>query len=206
MMRSVAFCSNGGESGPPPGCRRNRRLLRRPFVSTWIAALALLPLFVGGLLGCTANNFAAPPQIDADVVELFGGEQSVGVVQSSAQVRAYRLPRETRHQPVLADYDFDEKPLDVPAESADALQTVLLDADTYIWDRNKSCEPSYGVRLEFISKQDAVNVLLCLECNILAVYHNGKEVGYQDFDDGAARILAIVKSLYPDDEEIQSLR
>ncbi len=97
-------------------------------------------------------------------------------------------------------------PINVPDEEVSKLRAVLLDESTYGWDYAKGCIPDYGVRIQFQHKTDNVDILLCFECDILLVYHNGKVVGGEDFDDGRAQFVAIVKTLFPDDQAIQSLK
>ena len=83
---------------------------------------------------------------------------------------------------------------------------MLLNRATYSWDSAKSCKPNYGVRIQFNSGDDRVDVLLCFECRILAVYHNDKSGGGEDFDNANPALIAVVKRLFPDDREIQNLK
>ncbi len=97
-------------------------------------------------------------------------------------------------------------PINVPDDEVSKLRAVLLDESTYGWEYAKGCIPDYGVRIQFQHDSDEVDVLLCFECNILLVYHNGKAVGGEDFDDGRPQLVEIAKAVFPDDEVIQSLK
>jgi hypothetical protein len=57
----------------------------------------------------------------------------------------------------------------------------------------------------FQHEGDEVDVLLCFECAILAVYDNGRIAGGEDFDDIKSQLAAIVKELFSNDTAIQAL-
>ena len=140
-----------------------------------------------------------------DLKDVFGNKQAMATVKNATSVKAYRLSPGSDFQKSLSDYKIAAGPVDVPDDLAAQLRQILLDATIYRWDEGKMCEPVYGIRIQFSEGDSTVDVLFCFECDILAVYHDGKVVGGEDFDDARSRLVAIVQKLFPDDEAIQSL-
>lgn len=151
------------------------------------------------LLGCTDP-----------LEDVFGNAETISIVRDADTVQAYRVPSQYGDTgPVDIDLLDDESmltgPVPVPDNRSTELKELLLDQSTYGWDYAKSCEPNYGVRVQFKSNGDHVDVLFCFQCEILAVYRDGKVVGGEDFDNAHHQLVSIVKQLFPNDELIQSL-
>lgn len=149
------------------------------------------------LTGCGCSS--------GDLKDVFGNEQAMATVKNATSVKAYRLPPGSYFQESLKDYKIVAGSVDVSDNIVSQLRKILLDASIYGWEFAKGCEPDYGVRIQFSDNDNTVDVLFCFECDILAVYHNGKVVGGEDFDNARSRLVAIVQKLFPDDEAIQSL-
>lgn len=140
-----------------------------------------------------------------DLTVVFGGWPAIETVKNASSVKAFRLRSPSDHHESLADYTMMGDPVDVPEAAAARLRDLLLDRTAYEWESAKGCIPDYGVRIQFQHEGDEVDVLLCFECAILAVYHNGKIAGGEDFDDISSELAAIVKELFPNDAAIQAL-
>ena len=140
-----------------------------------------------------------------DLNEVFGRPQAIDTVRNASSVRAYRLRSPSHHHESVSDYATVGDPVEVSAAAAAQLRVLLLNPSAYEWDSAKGCEPDYGVRIQFQHGADEVDVLLCFECAILAVYYNGKIAGGEDFDDIKSQLAAIVMELFPDDAAIQTL-
>ena len=138
--------------------------------------------------------------------KVFGSSVAIDTIKSADSVKAYRLPSPSEYRASLSGYKMSAGPIDVPDDQIAKLHAVLLDKSTYGWDYAKGCIPDYGVRIQFQHDSHEVDVLLCFECDILSVYHNGKAVGGEDFDDGRPQLVKIVKTVFPDDQVIQSLK
>ena len=141
---------------------------------------------------------------DGDLSEVFGSGRAIETVKRASSVKAFRLRPDTYHK-TLSGFETTTGPVDVPAISRSWLRNVLLDRSAYAWDSSKACQPVYGVRLQFQHERDVVDVLLCFQCDVLTVYHNGTAVGGEDFDNIRFPLVSIVTRLFPDDAEIQSL-
>jgi hypothetical protein len=137
-----------------------------------------------------------------------GGDRVLEVVRSMEPAVAYR----TRHDPGLGmfprsadDLAVIGGPQTIDADNRSRLAEALGSDATYRFDIAKGCFPSYGVRLRFERGSDFVDVLLCLECEILATYLNGENVGHGDFDHGARELVSITLALFPGDPAIREL-
>jgi hypothetical protein len=64
----------------------------------------------------------------------------------------------------------------------------------------------YGARVKFERAGDRVDLLLCLECDESLIFSNGRFVGYGFFVPAHDRLVRVVQELFPDDEQIQSLK
>jgi len=153
------------------------------------------------LLACSAGCSDSARSL----TPLFGSSQAIDTVKNASTVRAFRLPSPSYYNESLSDYETTAGPINVAEASASQLRSLLLDPTVYDWESAKGCEPDYGVRIQFQHGTDEVDVLLCFACDILTVYHNGKAVGGEDFDEISSQLVAIAKDLFPDDEAIQSL-
>ncbi|RLS54066.1 MAG: hypothetical protein DWH91_12795 [Planctomycetota bacterium] len=141
------------------------------------------------------------------VTTLYGGRSAIDTVQLSNSVQVYRLSSPSFHVQLLAEYSMSAGPISIPEATAVKLRSILMDDTIYLWDVAKACgEPNYGIRFQFQRGQDNVDVLICFECDILGVYHNGQSVDYEDCDYGRAQLIAIAKELFPDDPAIQALQ
>ena len=69
------------------------------------------------------------------------------------------------------------------------------------------CIPDYGVRLRFTRNNDIVEFLLCYECNILEVSHDGQlQTQEMSFDSVHGALVKAIQSVFPNDEAIKNLK
>lgn len=141
-----------------------------------------------------------------DLRTVFGSDEAMAIVRSADNVTAYRLPSPSGEHESLADYEMVAGPVEVPSKTIQQLREALLNDAGYEWSAVKTCLPDFGVRLKFARGDDSVDVLLCFKCKMLAVYHNGTEVGGEDFDSIYQQLVAVTKSLFPRDPEIMALK
>ncbi len=165
----------------------------------------LLPLVLV-ILGGVAFWQWPRPTISV-VVELYGGAASFAIMNTPDSVVAYRLtPFLPESDPMtLGDFPIAKGPAAVHDEVAGRLAEALSDPRSYGWNFSKLCIPEYGVRLTFEADGGAVDVLLCFECNILAIFSDGTEIGGEDFDEMRPVLVQAVKQIFPDDVELQAL-
>lgn len=158
-------------------------------------ALLLISVVVTG--GCGGVN--------GDIGSVFGNSQAINTLKNATSVTAYRLPSPSYYSEKLAAYEIASGPVSVPTELKGELTSILLAKSSYLWGEAKGCNPDYGVRFQFQHNGDEVDVLLCFQCDILSVYHNGQSVGGGNFDPSSPELATIVKAIFPDDPAIQSI-
>lgn len=141
-----------------------------------------------------------------DLLAVFGSAKAIETVRNATTITAYRIPPENRTEEGLIESAIIGKPVDASPVSSQ-LRDVLLNPHIYGWNSWKGCGPTFGVRIQFATLEDNVDILFCFDCNILSVYQNGKIVawGEGDFDSGREPLVKAVKALFPDDELIQSM-
>jgi hypothetical protein len=174
--------------------------------------MKLLFLVTCGCFVLSGCGPVTPEATEADVATaVFGSTENLNAIKAATKVTACRIkepPEDAQRgaswEQVLALYEEGEW-IDVRAAQADRLQQVLSAPRTYEFGFGKSCLPRYGVRLRFEDENQAFDVNLCFECEVLAVTKNDQAVGVGLFDGGAHKLAAICKELFPDDAEIQAL-
>ena len=145
----------------------------------------------------------------AELTSIFGGEERIAILAKPDKVEAYRLEKRTSaaFAEKFNDYRIKSGPTAVSTSDITKLQTVLTNRNIYFWENApKACIPSPGVRFDFIKGNERLHILLCFECNLLESWQNDLCVGGRDFDPGRAKLLSIVKSIFPNDPDIQALR
>ena len=92
------------------------------------------------------------------------------------------------------------------AAEARALRDALAREEAYLWDVAKGCLPTWGALLEFGGEAPRLQVLLCLECDILNVHLDGVLVGGEDFDPVRSDLVGALQSAFPADPVVRDLR
>jgi hypothetical protein len=198
-----------------PAFRRNNR---SALVSTSRLQLVRSPAFRRLVRRCIAGALviacvAACRGPDWRVSQLYGGGTSVDVLAKPQAVEAFRIDPDPRAKdpsdvkaPRLGEYRVTAGPVVLDAATTAELSSILLDPDTYDWQRAKGCDFTPGVGLRFVKDASRVEIALCFECDELMIWRMGRRVGMEDFDDARPRLVAVVKKLFPDDAKIQALR
>ena len=147
---------------------------------------------------------------DWRITQLYGGPGSVQALTEPVTVEAYRISPIARVPEAGVAYvglhEVTAGPVHVPAETAAELSEILANPDTYDWHHTKGdlFQPTIGLR--FTRDVSRVDVALdFVSSNMLTIHRHGKRIGVEDFDDARPRLLAIVKSLFPDDARVQSI-
>lgn len=158
------------------------------------------------VFGC--NDLPANKPV-RDIATLFSNAQSLEAIKKAQSVRAYRLSAQDGNdvdRKSISEFRSIVAPTTVPKALNGALQQVLLDPATYLWDEANACSPNYGIRIQFHHNSLQVDILVCFECGFLAIFENEEYTRRQDFTSAArTRLLNIAKEVYPNDQVIQSL-
>lgn len=141
--------------------------------------------------------------------DIFGTAEVRSVFATAETVTVQRLhwrrdPPQNPHK--LENYDRGPS-APVPAGTVQQLRTLFQRTDSFAWNISKSCAPDYGVLFTFHSSQREVQLALCFQCGILGTYDTGNEVNAEeDFDPIADKLIQLIKPLFPNDSDIQSLK
>lgn len=163
----------------------------------------LIASVVLSLAGCGSG-----PLSEEQVQKVFSSSTVFDIVQNSSQVEAYRIDPDgvDRGTATVADYPVLSGPIVIEGATREELRTVLNDADTYDWSGlARGCGFQPGVRLSFEGLNSQVDVLFCFECDILAVFENGKKTSGKAFDPGRPALVSLMKQIFPDDAVVQGL-
>jgi hypothetical protein len=162
------------------------------------AAVLLSSLAVFGAAACKKKG------TDWRILQLYSGETSVALLRSPAKVQAFRLaplgappnPGDVHAGPYVAS----AAPVDVPADAAAELSTILADPDTYDWQRGAKRDgfrPQVG--LWFVRGAYVLEIALDLDSAQLGVYAGDQPLGVVSCDTAKDRFAAIAKRVLPDD-------
>lgn len=146
---------------------------------------------------------AAGCQRSVDRPLAIGGAEAVAAVRTADAATAYRLLTNEEYRPSVSEYEIEEGPVALSLAVRDRLCNVLLNQQTSV-SKGKACIPDFRIRFRFQSEATDVDILLCLECRIMAIYHDSKAFTCADFDDIAPELIAISKEIFPNDPLIQT--
>jgi hypothetical protein len=157
-------------------------------------------------MGCTARRDVAS--------YVFGDQKTLDMFLSAKQVTAERLHLKERTFPrELSNYNRGSAVILSTSQTQD-VQRLFSDAKAYTWNhlpkrgvvREKLCLPNYGVLLSFRVESHVVDVALCFECDLFAVFVDGGRVNREeDLDLVRPQLVGLVKALFPHDDQIRSL-
>lgn len=182
---------------PSQGQSRKRFLLAGAVASVILLVAAFTATYVAGQMR------------NANVTKLFGGADGLQTVIVAEKAEAFRVARKkTEGGESKQDFGGAEilsGPIAVDEKTTRELAQILANPGTYGWDFAKGCIFDPGVAIRFTHKSSIVEVVFCFHCKELQVYRNGTKVGGEDFDAASNRLAAILKRVFPDDDEIQKL-
>jgi hypothetical protein len=166
-----------------------------------VAVLAFAVLLIGRLI--LHSRYSR-------VAEIYGGSSGLAALRYADRVEAYRLgelPRDFNWQDAkVSDYPVTAGPIAIASSTARKLARILEDPESYGFDFAKSCVFRPGVRIDFTRGKNQLQVLFCFECDTLAGALNGEIVGGEDFDSARHVLIREIRSIFPDDAVINSLK
>ena len=156
------------------------------------------------LLGCSQGDTVHP-------IAAIVGTNLFSTLEHPTRVEAFLVkPRADEGAPPFdrskaGEYPIRTGPLVLPTNLATNISAILCNPKTYVppGGPGNRCAPQYGVRLKFVGATGSVDVLICLECNILAFAPEGTVADDKDFDPGRPQIVRFLKQVFPDDKLIQ---
>lgn len=155
------------------------------------------------------------PKGPSDKVKAWmGGDRPVGIIAGATRVECFRVNPEKPNEPMgkeCGGYPIISTAKEQPKEFAGKLAAILFDDKTYDFDKAKRCEFSPGVGFRFWKDKDWVDLVICFSCDELEVStippgEKDRKASREDCDSARAALVALAKSAFPDDKEIQGLK
>jgi hypothetical protein len=168
-----------------------------------VLVAALFVLLLPFAAGCRRKG------TDWRVTQLYGGPGSAQALTAPIRVQAYRISPKS-HAPeagvaYVGVHRVTAGPVELESDVAARLSAILSDPGTYDWRRAKSDPYLPTIGLRFTRDVSRVDIALDFSCDMLTIYRHGKRTGFEDFDDARAQLLAVLKPLFPEDADVQSL-
>ena len=142
----------------------------------------------------------------AELEQLWGGPAGLAALRADGPVSVALLdPGPGPRVLELSEVTVREAARPLSAADARALRDALAREEAYLWNVAKACLPTWGALLEFGGEAPALQVLLCLECDMLNVHLDGARVGGEDFDPVRSDLVRALQSAFPADPVIRDL-
>lgn len=145
----------------------------------------------------------------SQISTLFGGAENIAIVRDATRVEAYRVTLPGSDAPnedtSPLDYEITSDPVRLPTAMASELAKTLLSSDTYSGAAAACGPPIYGVKISFFRNAERVDVYFCFHCSVLRVVRDEQVYGGADFGNAEQVFVQAVKTLFPNDAEIQAI-
>ena len=146
----------------------------------------------------------------SQISTLFGNAENIAIVRDATRVEAYRVTLPGGDAPnedtSPLDYEITSDPVRLPTAMASELAKTLLSSDTYSGAAAACGPPIYGVKISFFRNAERVDVYFCFHCSVLRVVRDERVYGGADFGNAEQVFVKAVKTLFPNDVEIQAIR
>ncbi len=214
--------STGGNAGTAPSARGPGRLIAG-ITPEDVRGLLVIVLIMA--LGAATPFLFVPGRIwsHAGVTRLLGGKAVAQVIRAPTSVKAWRTlgsrknTDEMRYRDSFANFwKKDGDSIAVPPNLSAELSMILLDPRTYRDHRvgqRKLSIPQPCVVFNFSTGSASIDVFLSFADNTLYVTDpantnpgGGRELAYADIDSSRAKLVHLLKRIYPQDARIQSLK
>lgn len=174
-----------------------------------LAAIAIVLGVVVLVAPIGVYRFFNPPNRAEVIQRVFKDDEVFGVMTNSPQVTAQRLHVKSDGDQTLLNGYTRGTPVPLTAEQAQNLKSLLQSPRSYLWGVG-SCLPNYGVVYNFQSGTNTVHVAFCFKCNIVGVFDGDNDSSNSvnftsQFDPMRGQMIALSKTLFPNDKEIQVL-
>jgi len=138
-------------------------------------------------------------------------EQMIAILKSATRVETFRVgPEDTNKDPAteILGYPILAKGQEQGTEFAKKVGETLISGG--VTQNRKKCGLRPGVAFRIWSGTDAVEVVICFECNVLWPHVVGEPIEdrfseWQDFDPVRRDFAKLSTEAFPDDPTIQSL-
>lgn len=190
----------------------------------WGLIVAIVILFV--FLGFPGSRqFVRDIEHQEDVVELFGGQEAMEIIQHPDRVTVQRvelldqaeMPEPKYEAFHIANYRPSGEPIVLSEAESDQLANLITAGSSYYWRpdpepgtvESTACEVLYGLKVEYVRGDRRVSIWFCFGCNLLLIVVdddlNPTDPAIGFFYPIRDELADIMQALFPDDEAIQSL-
>lgn len=151
------------------------------------------------------TTLEVPPLTMEQLVRRLGGEHVAAVMQNPDSASAVLL--ETFRQPPEPHQCIPRSPdTDVPTDVAERISAAVLDPQRNLQSPGaKGCLPIYGVRIRYTTGKEQIDLYLCFQCAVLAIYRNGLPVAGAHFDSIQQVLKNEVIAIFPTDRVLLGL-
>ncbi len=169
-------------------------------------------------LGATTYWLIQPPALrnslsphDVAILRDTLNPNELAIIADSTRVEVFRVLPEKPKQPPekeIGGYPITAVGKEQGPDFAKRLSAVLLSQG--VTQNRKKCGLQPGVAFRLWHGQQAVDVLICFECDVLWPYVVGEKTEnpwsqWQDFDPVRSDLVSLAKEAFPDDAEIRKL-
>ena len=147
-----------------------------------------------------------------DVIqEIFTGSNIFNVVMSSPQVTGQILKNDPEDGFPLLAGDNKYKPVILSPDQTQDFKELFDKPSSYVWGITSECTIQYGVVFDFRSGGHTVRVALCFHCHMMGIFEGDGEKaknvsGFMLSDPMRKQLMALCKTLFPNDPKIQALK
>jgi hypothetical protein len=185
-------------------------------MSHWLAKLLLLLTLCSVAIPAGQADEPAKSRVyekvEGQIEKLFGNKEGLEAFRASTKVEAYRLKErnfnrkeDTKEKQKFRSLVVLSGPIELQPEVSEKLLALLVDPASYR-KRIYECLPDYGIGLRYSHEGSIWEVLICLDCDNVVVYHNEKWIASAEFQPTHEKFVSLFKELYPDDKAIQNIK
>jgi hypothetical protein len=143
------------------------------------------------------------------IERVFRDQEVFNAMINSPRVTAQRLQGKSEGNPDLLSSYTRSAPVTLAADQAQQIKNLLQNPSSYLWDVT-SCLPVYGVVYNFQSGVHTLHVAFCFKCNVIGIFDGDNDASNSinftsQFNPMRGQMIALSKSLFPKDGELQTL-
>ena len=140
----------------------------------------------------------------------YGGPTGVWTIQNPDQIEVYRLAppkvENLAHWQELESYRVQSGPITLSDSEKQQVSLVFGTEANLLYDMLPGCRPSYEIRFHFVKDNQNLNLLVCLQCNMVLFFQDDRYLDTASLLTNSAKLLEICFNLWPDDPAIQDMK
>jgi hypothetical protein len=138
------------------------------------------------------------------LIDLFGGPENFGAVAVPEKIELIRLKGKVLYPWKPEDF-IEARSAPLTDDDGVALRVILTSEATYDWEGGDSeCLPPYECRVKFRQKDKIVCVDLSIDCCMMRVVRDGREIAEKNIRYGIPALSKIVSRYFPEIDEAEA--